>query len=66
MIVPSTAALLALACLCFDSGYCAAGDGHQRPLKSSKEKAKIMAACPAYEHYARFPQYVHFVSIIVE
>lgn len=56
MLVPSTAALALLAGLCFDHVHCASGSG-QSPIKSAKDKAKILAACPAYEHYARFLQY---------
>ncbi|KAL1304247.1 hypothetical protein AAFC00_000663 [Neodothiora populina] len=36
-----------------DTVLCASG-GHQDPLRSAKDKAKLRAACPAYEHYARF------------
>ena len=56
MIVPSTTALLALASLCFDHVHCAGGK--QNAIKDAKEKAKYKAACPAYTHYARTPQYV--------
>jgi len=54
MIVPSKAALLALASICFDVVVCA-GDA-QSPIKSPREKAKYRAACPAYDNYAKFPQ----------
>lgn len=53
MLVRSTAALALLAALCFDYVHCASGRD-QSPIKSAKDKAKILAACPAYEHYARF------------
>jgi hypothetical protein len=56
MRAPSTAALLVLASLCFDTKTCLA-EGHQDPLKESKSKDKYKAACPAYEQYARFSQY---------
>ena len=51
------AAYILLAGLCFDVVICTAG-GQQNALKSAKDRAKILAACPAYEHYARFLQYV--------
>ena len=54
MIVPSKGALLALAAVCLD--VVSSAKGGQTPLKSSKDKAKYRAACPAYEHYARFMQ----------
>lgn len=53
MRAPSTAALLALASLCYDTTFCLA-EAQQDPLKA---KDKYKAACPAYEHYARSPQY---------
>ena len=57
MIVHTKTALLVLAGLCSEA--VAGENAHvQSPLKSAKEKAKLLAACPAYEHYARFPQYV--------
>lgn len=55
MRAPSTSALLVLSSLILDTPFCFA-DSHQDALKA-KEKAKYLAACPAYEHYARFPQY---------
>lgn len=58
MIVPSVAALVALAGLCFDQGSCAAEEKtHQNPFKDAKERAKYLAACPAYEHYAKHPHH---------
>ena len=56
MRAPSTAALLVLASLCFDTRICLA-EGQQDPLKDPKSKEKYKAACPAYEQYARFSQY---------
>ena len=56
MRAPSTAALLVLASLCYDTTFCLA-EAQQDPLKE-KSKERYKAACPAYEHYARFPQYV--------
>jgi hypothetical protein len=56
MRAPSTAALLVLASLCFDTKTCLA-ESQQDPLKESKAKDKYKAACPAYEQYARFSQY---------
>lgn len=53
MRAPSTGALLVLASLCYDATFCFA---QQEPLKP-KERYRI--ACPAYEHYARSPQYGH-------
>lgn len=62
MRVPSTAALLVLSGLCFDQAYCLGEHdaklqkrAAQDPLRDS-DKAKFQAACPAYEHYARFAQ----------
>ncbi|GAB7362246.1 hypothetical protein MBLNU230_g2271t1 [Neophaeotheca triangularis] len=58
MKAPSTAALIVLAGLCFDYTYClgdSKGDGNQDPLMDPKTKAKYLAACPAYEHYAKYP-----------
>lgn len=52
---PSTAALCVLASLCFDSVNC--DDTKQNPLTDPRARAKILAACPAYEHYARFPHH---------
>ncbi len=56
MRAPSTAALLVLASLCFDTKVCLA-EVQQDLLKDSKLKDKYKAACQAYEQYARFPQY---------
>lgn len=56
MRAPSTAALLVLASLCFDTKICLA-EGQQDPLEEQKSKEKYKAACPAYEQYARFSQY---------
>lgn len=57
MRAPSTAALCVLASLCFDQAYCLGDhEGKQDPLLDPRARAKILAACPAYEHYARFPQ----------
>lgn len=55
MRAPSTAALLVLASICFDTKLCLA-DGQQDPLKEQKAKDKYKAACPAYDQYARFSQ----------
>jgi len=55
MKAPSTSALLVLASLCLDTPVCFA-QLHQGPLQ---DKTKYAAACPAYEHYARFPQSVN-------
>ena len=55
MRAPSSAALLVLASLCFDLPVCF-GQAKQDPLNDHKSKEKYKAACPAYEHYARFPQ----------
>lgn len=57
MRAPSNAALLVLASLCLDQPFCFA-QVQQSPIKDPAAKAKYLAACPAYEHYARFPQYV--------
>lgn len=56
MIGHYTATLILIAGLCFESVSCTSGR-HQSPLKSGKDKAKVLSACPAYEHYARFLQY---------
>ncbi|EMC91598.1 glycoside hydrolase family 125 protein [Baudoinia panamericana UAMH 10762] len=48
MRAPSSTALLVLASLCLDQPFCLA-QVHQ------DSKAKYQGACPAYEHYARFP-----------
>lgn len=47
MYTPTTSALAVLASLCFDSvlGY-------------GEYDSRYEDACPAYEHYARFAQYV--------
>jgi meiotically up-regulated gene 157 (Mug157) protein len=55
MRAPSTAALCVLASLCFDQAYC--DETKQNPLTDPRARAKILAACPAYEHYARFPHH---------
>ena len=55
MRAPSTAALLVLASLCFDTTLCLAEE-QQDLLKEQKSKEKYKAACPAYEQYARFSQ----------
>lgn len=55
MRAPSTAALIVLAGLCYDAPFCLA-DAQQEPLKA---KERYKAACPAYDHYARSPQYDH-------
>jgi meiotically up-regulated gene 157 (Mug157) protein len=55
MRAPSTAALCVLASLCFDQAYC--DEAKQNPLTDPRARAKILAACPAYEHYARFPHH---------
>jgi len=57
MLVPSYGALVALACLCSDFAQGAKDAKGQTPLEKSKEKAKYAAACPPYEHYARYAQY---------
>ncbi|KAF2148915.1 glycoside hydrolase family 125 protein [Myriangium duriaei CBS 260.36] len=56
MLIPSKAALIALASLCFEqvSGESNA-ERYQQILKNPKERAKYRAACPAYEHYVRQP-----------
>lgn len=56
MKAPSTAALLVLAGLCYDTSGCLA-QAQQNPLQEKKIKDKhYREACPAYEHYARFVQ----------
>lgn len=55
MRAPSSAALLVLAGLCLDQPYCFA-QAQQDPLRDPNLKAKYREACPAYEHYAKFPQ----------
>ncbi|PSK35092.1 Meiotically up-regulated protein 157 protein [Elsinoe australis] len=56
MIVPSKAALFALASLCFDHIACeSSAERYQKILKNPKERAKYRAACPAYDQYARQP-----------
>ena len=55
MRAPSTATLLVLASLCFDTTLCLAEE-QQDLLKEQKSKEKYKAACPAYEQYARFSQ----------
>ncbi|KAK3706933.1 hypothetical protein LTR37_012432 [Vermiconidia calcicola] len=50
---PSTAALLVLLGLCYDVTVCTA-EAQQDLLSEQKSKEKYKAACPAYEHYARF------------
>lgn len=56
MKAPSTAALLVLAGLCYDTTFCFA-QARQNPLQDKKAKEKqYKEACPAYEHYARFAQ----------
>ncbi|KAK4544941.1 hypothetical protein LTR36_003846 [Oleoguttula mirabilis] len=54
MRAPSNAALLVLASLCLDRPFCFA-QAQQNPIKDPAVKAKYQAACPPYEHYARFP-----------
>lgn len=54
MRAPSTALLLALASFCSNISLCAA---QQEPINA---KDKYKAACPAYDQYARFSQYVVF------
>lgn len=54
----SPVAVLGFAAICLAVGEKAPAKDAQRPLKSPQERAKILAACPAYEHYARFSQYV--------
>lgn len=54
MRAPSTAALLVLASICLEQPFCSA-QAHGAST-DPKDKAKYQAACPAYEHYARFPQ----------
>lgn len=57
MKAPSTAALLVLAGICYDTTLCFAQAQHQNPLQDKKAKEKqYQEACPAYEHYARFVQ----------
>jgi len=59
MRAPSTAALIVLAGICYDTTVCLA-QAQQDPLvqqKKYKDK-QYKEACPAYEHYARYPQYV--------
>ncbi|KAG9933215.1 glycoside hydrolase family 125 protein, partial [Aureobasidium melanogenum] len=51
----SSLALLAFTGICLATGDNAHAKDPQRPLRSAQERAKILAACPAYEHYARFP-----------
>ncbi|KAK6434926.1 hypothetical protein LTR95_008889 [Oleoguttula sp. CCFEE 5521] len=53
MKAPSSSALLFLASVCLDQALCS--EHKQDPLVEAKARAKILAACPAYEHYARFP-----------
>jgi hypothetical protein len=55
MRAPSTAALCVLASLCFEQAY--SEEPKQNPLTDPRARAKILAACPAYEHYARFPHH---------
>jgi len=55
MRAPSTAALCVLASLCIEQAY--ADETKQSPLTDARARAKILAACPAYEHYARFPHH---------
>lgn len=57
MLVPSTAALLALAALCFEQVSTESdAERYQNILKNPKQRAKYRAACPAYENYAQHPQ----------
>lgn len=59
MKAPSTAALLVLAGICSDTTFCFAQAQQQNPLQEKKAREKqYKEACPAYEHYARFAQYV--------
>lgn len=55
MRFPCTTTFGLLASLCIAGVHCV-GESNQNPLKTSKDKAKILAACPAYEHYARSMQ----------
>ncbi|KAI4720768.1 hypothetical protein E4T48_02974 [Aureobasidium sp. EXF-10727] len=50
----SSLTLLAFAGICLGTGDKTHAKTPQRPLRSAQERAKILAACPAYEHYARF------------
>lgn len=50
MKIRTTSVLLALVGLCHGPGLCLAEE--QAPLKE-----RYRVACPAYEHYARSPQY---------
>ncbi|KAK3075217.1 hypothetical protein LTR53_001673 [Teratosphaeriaceae sp. CCFEE 6253] len=52
MRAPFTAALLVLAGLCLEQPVCHAKAHEQDALRA---KAKYQAACPAYDHYVRFP-----------
>ncbi|KAK5136603.1 hypothetical protein LTR08_002617 [Meristemomyces frigidus] len=54
MRAPSYGALLVLASLCCDQPVCFA-QVQRNPVKDPAAKVKYQAACPAYEHYARFP-----------
>ena len=57
MLIPSKAALLTLASLCFEQISAESNaERYQQILKNPKERAKYRAACPAYENYARQPQ----------
>ncbi|KAH0348956.1 glycoside hydrolase family 125 protein, partial [Aureobasidium melanogenum] len=51
----SSLTFLAFTGICLATGDNAHAKDPQRPLRSAQERAKILAACPAYEHYARFP-----------
>ena len=66
MKAPSTAALLVLAGLCYDTTVCFAQQ-NQNPLVDKKAKEKqYKEACPAYEHYARFAQYYRTYALFVQ
>ena len=52
----SSFGLLAFASICLATGQNAHAKDVQRPLMSAQERARLLAACPAYEHYARFAQ----------
>jgi meiotically up-regulated gene 157 (Mug157) protein len=58
MRAPSFAALFALASLWLDQAVCLGEhEAKQDAINDPKHRAKILAACPAYEHYAKFPHH---------
>lgn len=64
MLGTLAATSLLLSGLCIEHALCASEGTPQKPLKGARERARILAICPAYEHYARFAQYGFYDFIL--